>query len=185
MYGTGIASILALLVIGIIISSASAEQFSYGPGPHFQYANPKATLNPQSSPSTDEVFTIILPDNNSPHIIGIFSPDNFTKLQNNIATMAVVNITPTNAPPNLNYCPVARAILEGQDGYLYLIYNKTSGKDLTDDVYPPSCYAETGPNPINGHGATPVPEFGPISAIVLGLSLASLAAITTIKRFRA
>lgn len=180
MYKYSIAIIAAVFAAGMI-SSAHAD-FSYGSGPHFQYANPKATLNPQSSPSTDEAFTIILPDNNSPHVIGIFSPDNFTRLQNSIATMAVVNITPTNAPANLNYCPAALQILNGQDGYLYLIYNKTSGKDLTDLVYPPSCYTETGPNPINGHGAVPVPEFGLV--VTTALFACAMTAIVVIQRIK-
>lgn len=179
-------AVLFVVAFVTIVSShfAYADIINFGKGgQQFHYGNPKATLNPQSSTSTNYFVTIILPDNNSPQITGILSNANYSLLQQNIATMAVVNIIPTNTPSNLDYCKTALSILEGQDGYLNLIYNVTKGVDLTGLVYPSMCYVETGKNPIDGQPIS-TPEFFGTSMIVLGISLACFAAFSTAKRFR-
>ena len=147
-------------------------------GPHFQF-NIHAAI-PQNI--TSYHVTIILPNSTFPHIDKIISKDNFTSLQNNIATMAVVNIYPTNAQPSSNYCPIAKEILLGQDGYLGLIYNQTTNKDMTSFVYPPYCYIETGKNPINGQGLIPSPEFPGILFLIMGISVMSVIAVTALHR---
>lgn len=154
-----------IMICSSFFPLASAYDFGKG-GPQFHYANPLRTLNPQSNTQPNYSFTIILPNNTSAHITGILSNSNYTALKNNIATMAVINIVPTNSPANLNYCPVALAILNGQDGYLNLVYNTTRNLDLTPMIYPDYCFVETGPNPIDGNGIIPVPEF-PTSLLVL------------------
>ena len=167
---------LAVLLITFSIISldeAFADAINYGKGgPQFHYANPFKTF--QTAPNSDWYVEIHLPANNATVITAILSPGNYTDLEQNIATMAVENISPTNVAPTTNYCPIALAILQGQDGYLSMYYNATTGFDRTNQIYPAYCIPETGTNPIDGQST--VPEF-PFAQIILIASIIGIISI--------
>lgn len=75
---------------------------------------------------------------------------------------------PTQAQPTTTFCQIANWIILNEDGYFANIVNETS---LID---PPYC---NGP-------PVPVPEFGMLDIITLGVAMAALAAVTTVKRFK-
>ena len=110
----------------------------------------------------------------------ILSPNNYTQTKEAPALMAMENIQQTGTAPNSNYCPFGLYMLTHQDGYLYLLYNTTTGVDLTGFVYPPTCYLETGPNPIDGNNTVTTPEFPNGISYMILIGLMSAIIIPTI-----
>jgi hypothetical protein len=163
------------------------KMFGVG-GSQFHYANPMRTLTPQATPFPNYEFDIMMPTG-SCDITGSFAPgggclgssiilsnDNFTDLKSGVGTESVINIQSTSNAPTTGYCKLALYILTNQDGYLNRIYNSTTGVDLTPLVYPSYCWAETGPNLVDGKGPVPSPEFG-FNMLPLIFTLVTFAAI--------
>ncbi len=151
-------SVLAFLSIlaFIFLLPAYAEKIDFGNGgSQFQYV-PSNNTAPSTVTAPNYHVEIHLPQNGAMIIMGILSNGNFTHLKENIATMAVENIYTTTELPSLNYCPVAKYILDNQDGYYKRIAN------LTQYVLPVWCYKEVYPA---------VPEFPTLTSILAGAFL--------------
>jgi hypothetical protein len=171
----------------LLFSNAYAIDFSVceaNPSHHCYSFSPK--LNEKGGLNTH--VTMFLPNNGAATIDGIYSPDNYTHLQNNIAVISVQNIYSTTSTPTLNYCPTSEYILENQGTPTYLnkFYDGTpnDASDLTSLIYLPYCYAETGPNPINGDSIIPVPEFGSILVVTLAIAVLSMVVFTAHREIR-
>lgn len=100
----------------------------------------------------------------------VVSAATYNNLTMDPAIMAIPpnDIQPTQAAPTTTFCQIANWIILNEDGYYSNIANETA---LVD---PPYC---NGP-------PLPVPEFGPLDMITLGIAIAALSAVSTIKRFK-
>lgn len=141
----------------------------------------------QGTSSSNYYFAIIITPTGFQETNVVLSPLNYTALKNSVAFFTACGgfnnglcepPVATTAAPTTNYCPLAQMILLNQGDYISKLYNATSGKDLTGFIYPAYCYAETGPNPINGQGIPAIPEFGQTAAIVLAVIVSFAIVIT-------
>lgn len=180
-----ITAALVLSIIALSFSSIwSADAFAINwslcyaqPNHHcMTYAN-KVPLS--TSTSLNWQFNAMLPDGTC-NITGIqlagggcsapmvvLSSSNYTLAEQAPVLEAMENIAQTGSNPTTGYCPFGYYTLTHQGTDINLLYNATSGLDLTGFVYPPQCYIETGPNPIDNNGATTVPEFGDMVNVLL------------------
>lgn len=179
-------ALLAILLTLAVIGGAGGHAFAVSPSIDWDKCNagkcfvevPNLQQTPYTFPpfltSANKQMDIFLPDgscNLSGRIqsdgscnIGsiILTIDNYTRLQNNVAFMAVVNIKDTNAGENVPYCKLAQGIWNGQtDTYQKKLEN------VTQFVVPNSCISELG-------SAYKVPEFGAVASIVLAISVMSM-----------
>ena len=86
-----------------------------------------------------EIDFIVLPSGERINNI-VLSSDNYTKLQNNVGIMAVIDIQKNQKVVNIpttNYCPLALKIWQGHVGY----YDKIA-IDHEDRMIPRYCYHE-------------------------------------------
>lgn len=146
------------------------------PMPELNQGN--GTTNP------NEFITAIFPQNGAPIVQGVLSHDNYTRFET-APGIARVTFSTTTIPPTLTFCTVAKAELQGQDGYLHYFYiwNATTHINMTHLIYPDDCYSETGPNPIDGSQIVKVPEFGPIVFIVSIIAMSFVVALFPYGRF--
>lgn len=148
-----------------IMSKAQREQV-FSKTPNFQGANVNYFFELIITPTGVQLKNTVL------------DPMNYTAIKNNVGFFTACGgfnnglcepPVVTTSPPTSNYCPIAKMILVNQDGYLNKTYTVSSNgtviKDLTGFIYPSYCYAETGPNPINGKGISSIPEF-PVGLVV-------------------
>lgn len=128
--------------------------------------------------NSNRVMDIFLPDGtcnlgghiqsngkcNFPSII--LTASDYIRLQNDVAFMAVLNIADTTSNTNADFCPLARAIWDGQTtDYQQKLLDKYNL------VVPVDC--QTSPPPVV------VPEFGAFAAVALVIGLGSILAIAT------
>lgn len=128
--------------------------------------------------NSNKAFTIILPDG-SCNLVGqldkssgicdkpqiVLSASDFVRLQHDVAFMAVINIADTSGGTNADFCPLANFIWAGQTAdYQQKLLVPTNLYNL---VVPVDC--QTSP--------PPVPEFGPIAAIVMAIATLSVVVV--------
>lgn len=173
-----IIGIISILAISFIVlhkahgdNGINFEQCAAQPNHKCMVQLPSQNLSNMSNPN--EYVHIIFPDNTAKQVMGVFNPENYTNLKNN-PTVMYVEFATTSSTPNLNYCPVGKASLLGQDGYLIKLYNPTAHINYTHLAYPDFCYTETGNNPIDGSGPKAIAEF---PGVAIGFAFILLAAI--------
>ncbi|MDE1828604.1 MAG: PEFG-CTERM sorting domain-containing protein [Candidatus Micrarchaeota archaeon] len=174
-----------LLVAGLgIVPAFSTSSFDWNScqGDHCFVHVPSLEQHPYNFPpfikTGNQVMDIFLPDGtcnltgkiqtdgscSSPSIV--LSIDNYTRLQNNVAFMAVLNIADTSSTENVSYCKLAQGIYNGQTAeYQKKLVN------VTQFVVPNDCMGELG-------SLFHVPEFGMIAALVLVIAIVSILAVS-------
>lgn len=135
-----------------------------------------------SSATPNYFVSVTFPQNGAPVISGVLSNGNYTSFEGDVGIMNV-QLTATTSSPNLNFCPLALASLEyqGTPSYLNKFYNASviPPLNMTHSIYPDYCYPETGPNPVDGSGATTVPEFGDLAGFALLIGITSIIVLSS------
>ncbi|MGH2613243.1 MAG: hypothetical protein ACRDFB_09400 [Rhabdochlamydiaceae bacterium] len=105
--------------------------------------------------SLNTQFTLIMPDNAEIYNATL-SPDNFSRLQQNVGVFTVYQSHSTTQSVTIDYCKIAKFIHENEDGYNYTHVGNTTIYNAT--IPPAWCDPEL--NPI------PVPEFSSVDMIL-------------------
>lgn len=184
---------LAVLALVIVVAISITSYSAFGDTPIMSKAQRDQLFNKVPNFQANNInyfFQIIITPTGVQQNNVILDQKNYTAIKNNVGFFTACGgfnnglCEPpviTTASPNSNYCPIALMILENQDTYITKLYNTTSGLDLTDYVYPPYCYSETGPNVVNGKGVPSVPEFN-MTGLVSIIAILSLITFSKLGR---
>lgn len=105
--------------------------------------------------SLNTQFDLIMPDNAEIYNATL-SPDNFSKLQQNVGVFTVYQPHSTVQSPTSGYCKIAEFIHEHEDGY----NNTHVGNSTIYNATIPPAWCDPELNP------APVPEFSSVDAIL-------------------